>query len=288
MTPGPSLMLPSHPETHYLFIDGGCLRSTLEQTVAKYVDKESCRFDLTVTARSYTKVFLYDAIPVRESHETDPQYALRIKRQQDMLEAAGQVHGVHVYEGDARRRNKRMEQKQVDVMIAVDMLTHTFRRNMDRATLLTGDADFKPLIDALVREGMFVTLWYPTGHTNSELLRSADARRPLTIDELLSYLEPAVKSAISLPSVATTMVTSGRAIGLPPVSIIHRWVEYEKALELAFDEGTQIYVLTRQENAQHLLHMSHADCGVLRFYAKDRFSIEVPPFEPHPSWTKPS
>ena len=35
-------------------------------------------------------------------------------------------------------------------MIAVDMLTHPFDRNMERATLLAGDLDFKPLLDALV------------------------------------------------------------------------------------------------------------------------------------------
>ncbi|MBD2254416.1 NYN domain-containing protein [Nostoc parmelioides] len=45
------------------------------------------------------------------------------------------------------------EQKEIDIMIAVDMLTHSFQKNMDEATLLAGDLDFKPLIDALVLNG---------------------------------------------------------------------------------------------------------------------------------------
>jgi uncharacterized LabA/DUF88 family protein len=260
--------------------DGGCLRSALENVVSKYVDKELCRFELTLTALNYTKVFVYDAIPVRETDEKEDVYNLRIKRQQNMLDAAARVHGVHVYEGDARRRNKRLEQKHVDVMIAVDMLTHTFRKNMDRATLLTGDSDFKPLIDALVREGMFVTLWHPE-RTNSELLRAADARRPIAIDELFNFLEPTVKSSISLPSVNVTI--GGATPHAPTVSTIHKWTEDGNAFELIFD-GTQ-YVLTCHQGNRKL-QVLHPDPGMLRMYSKDRFSINIPPFEPHPSWVR--
>ena len=38
------------------------------------------------------------------------------------------------------------------------MLSHAHRKNMHKTTLLTGDLDFKPLVDALVQDGMFVTL----------------------------------------------------------------------------------------------------------------------------------
>jgi uncharacterized LabA/DUF88 family protein len=92
-------------------------------------------------------------------NETDQAYEARVRPQRELFDSAAGVDRVHVYEGDARRRRKRgLEQKKVDVMIAVDMLTHTFRRNMHEATLLTGDNDFKPLVDALVHEGMFITI----------------------------------------------------------------------------------------------------------------------------------
>jgi hypothetical protein len=54
-------------------------------------------------------------------------------------------------------------------MLTVDILTHTFRRNMDAATLLTGYVDFKPLIDTSVQNAMYVTLWYPPEETSCEL-----------------------------------------------------------------------------------------------------------------------
>jgi uncharacterized LabA/DUF88 family protein len=148
--------------------------------------------DFTLLKHGFLKAFYYDAIPVRNDKETETDYAARIKPSLDVFDAAGAVDGMHVYEGDARQRRRGkggLEQKKVDVMLTVDMLTHTFRRNMDAATLLTGDVDFKPLIDALVQNGMYVTLWYPPGETSLELQRAADTRRPLTLTTLRGYLQ---------------------------------------------------------------------------------------------------
>ncbi len=90
-------------------------------------------------------------------------------------------------------------QKKIDVMIAVDMLTHTFRRNMHQATLLTSDLDFKPLLDALVHEGMFVTLWYPPNDTNKELVAAADRRQPFGIRDVGAALTDTSKHLITIP-----------------------------------------------------------------------------------------
>jgi uncharacterized LabA/DUF88 family protein len=85
-------------------------------------------------------------------------------------------------------------------MIAVDMLTHAFRRNMQQATLLTGDLDFKPLLDALVNDGMFVTLWFPPNKTNRSLISSADERHQLDVQCIYSSLKPKSKRLFSLPA----------------------------------------------------------------------------------------
>jgi uncharacterized LabA/DUF88 family protein len=84
-------------------------------------------------------------------------------------------------------------------MIAVDMLTHTFRHNMHQTTLLTGDNDFKPPIDALVHEGMFVTLWYPYGETSKELMNAADTRKRLGMKQLSELLTSESRRNFSIP-----------------------------------------------------------------------------------------
>jgi hypothetical protein len=86
----------------------------------------------------------------------------------------------HVALGEIKGRGRNRRQKRVDVRLAVDMLMHTFRGNMDNATLLAGDVDFIPLIEALVREGMNITIWHPP-QASTELLGAADSRQPFNL-----------------------------------------------------------------------------------------------------------
>src|SRR5277367_4656558 len=148
----------------YLFVDAGCLREQLDAMAKTYaaghpfeVDYQHLMYRAPVTApASVSKVFYYDALPGRQKEESDPDFDARRNASKLHLDRLHSLNGFHVYEGDVRRSNPRRgnEQKKIDVLITVDMLTHSFRKNMDEAILLTGDLDFKPLIDALVQDGM--------------------------------------------------------------------------------------------------------------------------------------
>lgn len=170
----------------YLFIDGGALDSLLESLSAGLFNSEKLEIDYQILAEDYSKIFYYDCYPAQKTGESTADYEARIQPKSELFSLLRSLDGFHVYEGTSRYRKRRggQEQKQVDIMIAVDMLTHSFRRNMHAATLLTGDLDFKPLIDALVQEGMHVSLWYPKGRANYELVDAADSRRALTIWEV--------------------------------------------------------------------------------------------------------
>jgi uncharacterized LabA/DUF88 family protein len=192
------------PPTHYLFVDGASLHSRLQNVANEFFGGETFEVDFERLAQRFTKVFYYDAIPLRDTDEPEDTYLARTQIYRDRHDRANLVNGVHVYEGDARKRRRRgYEQKKVDVMIAVDMMNHTFRHNMDVATLLTGDVDFKPLVDALVRDGMYVTLWYPPGETGRELLDAADARLPLNLDSLASALTQESRERFMIPTAAS-------------------------------------------------------------------------------------
>ena len=154
----------------YLFIDGGCLRQMAIAASEDYVDYDFTKIDFSKVAKEYTKTFYYDAHPPRKTQETEEDYSKRIDPQDSFFDSLRTIRGMHVYEGDSRRRRRVVEQKKVDVMIAVDMLTHAFRGNMHKATILTADLDLKPLIDALVQNGMQVQLMYPHGKPNKELI----------------------------------------------------------------------------------------------------------------------
>jgi uncharacterized LabA/DUF88 family protein len=256
-------------EVHYLFVDGGSLRGRLDNVARKLYGGQSFTIDFTRLARGFTKTFYYDAIPVRLPGEDEAAYHVRVKPQRDLLDTAAGVDGLHVYEGDARRRRKvGLEQKKVDVMIAVDMLTHTFRRNMHEATLLTGDNDFKPLIDALVHEGMFATLWFPPGETSQELINAADARKKLDMWGLHHLLTAESRSRFSIPEVLNKPPSHepGRRIAEWLVDGVRHTLNRDGADEVVLRDGDQL----------NRLNIRHSDPAILRAYCKECFDIEVP------------
>ncbi|MDZ7968935.1 MAG: NYN domain-containing protein [Nostoc sp. DedSLP03] len=185
----------------YLFIDGGCLDSLLEALSNGLFGGTKLEIDYSRLAEGFNKVFYYDCLPAKKQGEDETIYQKRVQPKLELFNHLRSVDRFHVYEGTARYRDKRrgQEQKQVDIMIAVDMLTHSFRRNMHEATLLTGDLDFKPLIDALVQDGMYVSLWYPKGRTNYELVDSADSRQAITIHNVQGWFTYTFQAQVKTP-----------------------------------------------------------------------------------------
>src|SRR5262245_49203450 len=109
-------------EIHYLFVDGASLRGRLQNLSMRFFGDQKFDINFPKLAAGFTKVFYYDAIPVRNEGEVEQDYDQRIRPQRDLLAAAASTDGIHVYEGNARKRGRKagLEQKMVDVMIAVD------------------------------------------------------------------------------------------------------------------------------------------------------------------------
>jgi uncharacterized LabA/DUF88 family protein len=263
-----SLVVPTVPQ--YLFVDGGSLRGRLQNVSSKYFGEKNFDIDFQKLKGGFTKVFYYDAIPVRNEGESETDYHTRTAPIRAVFSAASSTDGVHVYEGDARRRQRRgLEQKMVDVMLAVDMLSHTFRRNMLSTTLLSGDADFTPLIDALVQYGMNVVLWYPADETSSELLRAADVRVKLGWYDLRSLLTESSQEAFVLPNPGHTSPKTQR--GRP----VFEWNVAGKEHGIYIRPDGQILV-TREDDSLNTLHMSHANFDLLRECCREARDIVIP------------
>jgi hypothetical protein len=105
-----------------------------------------------------------------------------------------------VREGVGRWNKKRgANQKEVDILIAVDMLKHAHRRNMDELTVIAGDLDFRPLLDTLVEDGMHVGLWYGAHNTNQELVNAADSKLALDVFWMHQFCTESFKMLFPLP-----------------------------------------------------------------------------------------
>src|SRR5258708_30770666 len=88
-------------------------------------------------------------------------------------------------DGDLRKKEPR--QKEVDILLAVDMLTHGFNGSMQKAVLVAGDLDFRRIVEALVRNGVFVEIWYRRTSIAPDLPGAADFGQEIRFRRLYEW-----------------------------------------------------------------------------------------------------
>lgn len=190
-------------DIRYLFIDGAYLDAVMRDFGRKFwkVDNLPIDFEAVAAHGSYQKVFYYNCPPPQASEERESDWELRVRPYFERMEAIGELAGFHVFEGTTKRHRKRgTTQKEVDVQIAVDLLTNSFMGNMEFATLLAGDQDFRPVVEAVVREGMYITLWTEKTSSSEKLRAAADAREYLEWHHLNSFVAKDFSRPYELPT----------------------------------------------------------------------------------------
>jgi uncharacterized LabA/DUF88 family protein len=175
----------NRPPVEYLFIDGAYLREVVSQKSRACFNGDNIELDFEALSTGFQKKFYYDCLPPKKSGENQEDYENRLKCKNEFYDKLRSINGFHVFLGTTSSEGGRARQKGVDIMIAVHMLTHCFRRNMEKATLLTGDLDFKPLLESLVQDGMDVTLWFDNLSASKDLVYAADSQRELSVLTLL-------------------------------------------------------------------------------------------------------
>jgi len=247
------------------------LLSSIHNLSAKYFNMQAFEIDFSKMKGGYTKVFYYDALPIREREELEEVHKERIREKTEFLDRVAAVDGVHVYEGDARKRRRRgLEQKKVDVMLTVDLLTHTFRKNMHRATLLTGDNDFKPLVDTVVQDGMYITLWYPPDETSRELIHSADASKKLSMNYLKKLMTEESAVRFNLPD-----QQNHHGLRFPSLNPREIWGSNDRKKCMLYENNGE-FIATKEQDKVNTLHITHKNLDLLRYYCKESLDINVP------------
>jgi len=65
-------------------------------------------------------------------------------------------------------------QKQVDVLLAIDIVTLSLKHLITKANIISGDADLIPAVKFAKSEGVVVELFYTAGTASNELLQTVD------------------------------------------------------------------------------------------------------------------
>jgi uncharacterized LabA/DUF88 family protein len=161
---------PSRFPTYYAYVDAGHVRASLVRA------GHSPEFDPRAVIKAGVpwepeRVFFYDALD-----DSDP---VKLAQQESYLDRIERLHNTHLATGIVRGRKGNRRQKGVDVALAVDALTAAHAHAVEMIVLVTGDADFTPLVDAIRRTGPHVMVMAFEGSYAEELRVAADQFRPL-------------------------------------------------------------------------------------------------------------
>ncbi len=175
----------------YLFLDAGAVAANYRE-LASDLSEASISLDIMSLAAyggdRFDRIFYYDAIPNKRPDESEYAYADKLAEKERELSALSQISNVHVRTGTAKfRKKKGLEQKGVDVLIAIDMLRFAFQGHMDEAWLWSSDLDMYPALDALTETRVQTTLLYAPRTTSRELVACADRSVALTVKNLLRW-----------------------------------------------------------------------------------------------------
>jgi NYN domain len=189
----------------YIFIDGGHLRRYHAEAVTPWFGYPA-ELDLGVLrgGSGAQKCFYYDCLNDRQQNgESDQDYQQRVQRQKDLFRKFQRTPMTHVRLGALTGKGKNIRQKQVDILLAVDMMNHAVRGNMRRAVLFTGDQDFIPVVESLVDLGLLVQVRGDRRHTSMELADAADEFHPLSFYDYYEWSDAKAKEQNPLPGRGT-------------------------------------------------------------------------------------
>ncbi|MEJ8568266.1 NYN domain-containing protein [Elongatibacter sediminis] len=197
-------------EGHYLFVDGAYLDKVLASYADRFYQGKAIEIDYRRIIGGHERCFYYDCPVQKKSNQSKAAFQEDVQIQLEKFQKIASTKGVHLFTGQLRGRDSRIRQKGIDVKMAVDMFSHAIRKNMTHATLLSGDLDFYPIVDALVDHGIFVTLYCDKKSASQDLIRAADDKQffsPWSIFRWISKsmtnppIEPIKRKLILLPNI---------------------------------------------------------------------------------------
>jgi uncharacterized LabA/DUF88 family protein len=146
-----------------------------------------------------TKAFYYDCLAEEKKvNETAQHHEKQVEEQTARLNELRDLDDCHIRLGSLKGSQRK--QKEVDVLMAVDMMAHAVRGNMDKALLVTGDLDLRPAVEALVQLGVSVQIAAYEKTTATELTWAASGYKKLTFDDFYRWTNKEARSAFPVPS----------------------------------------------------------------------------------------
>lgn len=178
--------------TKYLFVDGGFVDAMVPKTSHFFgVDLSLLPIDYRIMSAGFQRTFYYDALPSKKDGEAEEAFNAKRAAKLKLFERINRTPFMHTREGITRSRStsRMLQQKGVDILLAMDVFKHASLNNMSEAHIMTKDLDFFPLFEALRDTQVSVYLHCHTEETSEELMSLADVVIPITPFTTLRWLK---------------------------------------------------------------------------------------------------
>jgi len=187
----------------YVFVDGAYLRRVADDLIGEMFSTPA-ELDfraLRGVGPNVRRIFYYDCLnDVQKENEPTANFTSRVNAQQAAFDEIQSLEGFHVRLGSLSGSHRKLRQKKVDVLLAVEALDHAVRGNMSRACLIAGDLDFAPLVDSLIRLGTYVQILYHPRSAARGLYMAADIGQPITFGDVYNWSTPDFRRRHPIPS----------------------------------------------------------------------------------------
>jgi len=187
------------PERVAVFIDGGYLDHILSDLgIFGKLDYRVFVDSLKADGELF-RAYYYHCLPYQSPTPT-PAESERFGKAQRFHASIDRLPRFMVRQGRLARRGTRgdgspiFEQKQVDILLACDVVLLSAKHQMSEMVLVSGDSDFLPAVKIARDEGIVVRLGHGSGanRPHNELWDTVDERVELTQAWFAGCLRPAI------------------------------------------------------------------------------------------------
>jgi uncharacterized LabA/DUF88 family protein len=178
-----------------IFIDGGYLAKVTEQNFNRPPIDFQRLSDVLSGSAQRLRTYFYDCMPYQGNPPTTQERDKHAAKAKFIHAVQRSVQRFQFRQGRLRKTGATtFEQKRVDVMLGVDMVRLSSKKQIDHVILIAGDSDLVPAVEACKEEGAIVRLYYHPSAISDELLNVVD-ERCLIDSDLIAKIIRAVPTA---------------------------------------------------------------------------------------------
>ena len=163
-----------------VFIDGGYLDHLRDHRNLGRLDLEKLVHSV-VGEGELLRAYYYTCMPFLSKPPTEEERSRYAKKDQ-FLSVVRRLPRFEVRLGKIQRIGDEVRQKRVDILLAIELVSLAWKRNIDWAVVVAGDSDFVPAVEQAKDAGVVVRLLYFHESCHDELLDAVDERVEITQD----------------------------------------------------------------------------------------------------------